>query len=236
MAIEKVRENIITVTLNGSKLSGRPGITILELAQENGVDIPTLCYRPELSLIGACRICVVEVEGSRTLVASCHTPIAPDMVIFTHSPKVLETRKVIVELLLASHPDACLVCEKANLCELRQLAADLGVGLPRFRVKKRYYPLEDISPYIVRDLTKCILCRRCVRACREIKKANVFGIAYRGFHCKVVVDLDQPLDKDACRSCDVCIPLCPVGALSKREEKRLAKKGHPLILRSNGGE
>jgi NADP-reducing hydrogenase subunit HndD len=206
-------------------------MTILELARENGIDIPTLCYHSELSPIGACRICSVEVEGARTLVASCHTPIAPGMVIHTHSPKVLQARKSIIELLLASHPDACLVCDKANLCELRKLAADLGVGLPRFRIRKRYYPLEDISPYIVRDLTKCILCQRCVRACREIKKQDVFAIAYRGFDSKVVVDQDQPLDKEVCRDCDVCVSLCPVGALTKREEVSAPKRGIPLIMR-----
>ncbi len=194
-------------------------MTILELARENNVDIPTLCHHPELNPIGACRICVVEVEGSRTLVASCHTPIAPNMVIYTHSPKVLEARKVIVELLLASHPDACLVCDKGNRCELRKIAADLEVGLPRFQIRKRYYPIEDVSPYIVRDLTKCILCQRCVRACREIKKAGILAIAYRGFDSKVVVDQDEALDKAVCQSCDVCISLCPVGALAKKERR-----------------
>ena len=150
----------ITITINGSQVSGRQGMTILEVAQENGVDIPTLCYHQKLSPIGACRICVVEVEGSRTLVASCHTPIAPGMVIQTHSPQVLETRRVLAELMLASHPDACIVCDKANICELRKIATDLEIGLPRFRLRKHYYPIEDENPYIIRDMSKCILCRR----------------------------------------------------------------------------
>ncbi len=220
----------ITVTINGSRVSSHDRMTILEVAQENGIDIPTLCHSPELTPIGACRICIVEVEDSRTLVASCHTPIAPDMVIHTHSPKVIEARKVIVELLLASHPDSCLVCDKANICELRQIAADLEVGLPRFRSRKRYYPIEDVSPYIVRDLSKCILCRRCIRACSEIAKQNVFGIAYRGFDSKLVVDLDEPLDKEVCRDCGVCIPFCPTGALSKPIQTRERKTGKPLVI------
>lgn len=223
--------DVIPVTLNSTRLSARPGMTILELAQENGVDIPTLCYKPELTPIGVCRLCVVEVEGSRTLVASCHTPVAPNMVIHTHSPKVVKTRQMIVELILASHPDVCLVCDKANLCELRKIATDLGIGLPRFRTKKHYHPLEDVSPYIVRDLDKCILCRRCLKACHEIKKADVFAIAYRGFDSKVVVDQDQPLNKVVCQSCDVCISLCPVGALIRREERFKEKKGPPLIIK-----
>jgi len=220
----------VTVTMDGSQASGREGMTILELAQENGIDIPTLCYRPELPPVGACRICVVEVEGSRTLVGSCHTPITQGMVTYTHSPKVLETRRIVVELLLASHCGTCFVCEKANVCELRKIAADLEVGLPRFQMRKRYYPIEDISPYVQRDLSKCILCRRCVRACRDIARQDVFAIAYRGFSSKVVVDFDQPLDKDVCRDCDVCISFCPTGALSKPGHIGEEKKGKPLIV------
>jgi NADH dehydrogenase/NADH:ubiquinone oxidoreductase subunit G len=222
----------ITLTINGSQLAGHEGMTILEVARENGIDIPTLCYHEKLTPIGACRLCVVEVEGSRTLVASCHTPITEGMVIHTHSPKVIETRKTIVELLLASHPDSCLVCDKANICELRKIAADLEIGLPRFRLRKHYYPIEDVSPYVIRDMSKCILCRRCVRGCNEIAKQNVFSIAYRGFDSKVVVDLDEPLDKNVCRDCDVCISLCPTGALSKVTERREEKKGKPLVIKT----
>ncbi len=220
----------IKLTINDKEMSARQGMTILEVAQENNIDIPTLCHIPDLTPTGACRICVVEVGGSRTLVGACHTPVSQGMVIYTHSPKVLETRRVIVELLLASHCGNCFMCEKANLCELRKIAADLGVGIPRFQVKKRYYPIEDISPYIQRDLSKCIICRRCVRACNEIAKQNVFSIAYRGFNSKVVVDNDQQLNKEVCRDCDVCIPLCPTGALSKPRKLSEEKKGKPLVI------
>ncbi len=222
----------VIVTIDGSQVSGSEGMTILDLAQENGIEIPTLCHIPELPPTGACRVCIVEVEGSRTLVGSCHTPITQGMVIYTRSPKVLETRKVIVELLLASHCGSCFMCEKANMCELRKIAADLEVGLPRFLTKKRYYPIEDVSPYIKRDLSKCILCRRCVRACNEIAKQNVFGIAYRGFDSKIVVDFDQPIDKEVCRDCGICIPLCPTGALSKPVGAREEKQGKPLVIKS----
>ena len=221
----------IAITINGSQLSGREGMTILEVAQDNGIDIPTLCYISELPPMGACRLCIVEVEGSKTLVGSCYTPATEGMVIHTHSPRVLETRRIIVELLLASHCGSCFMCDKANMCQLRKIAADLDVGLPRFRVRKRYYPIEDVSPYIQRDLTKCILCRRCVRACSEIAKQNVFAIAYRGFDSKVVVKFDEPIDTEVCRDCDVCISFCPTGALSKVKKLGETKTGKSLIIR-----
>jgi NADH dehydrogenase/NADH:ubiquinone oxidoreductase subunit G len=122
------------------------------------------------------------------------------------------------------------MCDKANICELRKIAADLEVGLPRFQTRKNYYPLEDISPYIVRDLTKCIMCRRCARACSEVAGHNVFAIAYRGFDAKIVVDFDQPIDKEVCRDCGVCISFCPTGALGKSREAKEVKRGKPLII------
>ena len=222
----------IALTMNGAPVSGREGMTILEVARENCIDIPTLCYLEDLPPVGACRICVVEVEGSRTLVGSCHTPITEGMVIHTHSPKVLGVRKILVELMLASHPDNCLVCDEANRCELRKLAADLDIGMPRFRMRKHYYPVEDENPSIIRDMSKCILCRRCVAACQNIKGERMFSIAYRGFDSKVVYGLDQPVgSKEACRDCDTCISLCPTGALSKPIRIGEEKTGKVLFVK-----
>ena len=232
-ALESRKMGEITLTINGSEVTAHEGMTILEVAQENGTDIPTLCYWKDLSPTGACRVCVVEVEGSRTLVASCHTPVTPGMTIHTHSPKVLEARKVIVELLLASHPDSCLVCDKANVCELRNVATDLEIGLPRFRLRKHYYPIEDVSPYVVRDMSKCILCRRCIKACNETAKQYVYAIGYRAFDSKVVVDLDEPLDKDVCRDCYACIPVCPTGALCKAIGVGEERRGNPFLGMGN---
>jgi len=222
---------MVAVTLNGVQVEAAPGVTILELARQHGIDIPTLCHHPELSPLGACRLCLVEVQGSRTLVASCHTPISPNMVITTDSPKVLKARRMVVELLLASHSGNCWACDKANLCELRQIAASLGVGFPSYELPKHYYPLEDGNPYVVRDLSKCILCRRCVRACKELKGAGVLAVAYRGYETKITVDQDRPLDKSVCKDCDICVSVCPAGALVKAESRFAAeRKGRPLLV------
>jgi NADH dehydrogenase/NADH:ubiquinone oxidoreductase subunit G len=222
----------IGLTINGTPVSGEEGTTILEVARENGIDIPTLCYHKDLPPLGACRLCVVEVEGSRTLVGSCHTPITEGMVIHTHSPKVLETRRMLVELMLASHPDNCLVCDEANRCELRKIAAELDIGLPRFRIRRHYYPVEDENPYIIRDMSKCILCRRCIAACQNIKGKKMFSVAYRGFNSKVIWGLDQPLgSEEACRDCDVCVSLCPTGALSKPSKIGKGKTGPVLFVK-----
>jgi NADH dehydrogenase/NADH:ubiquinone oxidoreductase subunit G len=226
-------EKKMNLTIDGTPVSGRPGQTILEAAKEHDIYIPTLCYIEDLSPIGACRLCVVEVEGSRTLVGSCHTPIGEGMVIQTHSPKVLDARRIMVELMLASHPDTCLICEKANMCELRRIAADLEVGLPRFHTRKHFYPMEIENPHIIRDMSKCVQCRRCVIGCRDARGRPLFSMAYRGFDSKVVFGCDQSVDEMAeCPDCNACIALCPSGALRRpitlgeeRAERALIVKG-----------
>jgi NADH dehydrogenase/NADH:ubiquinone oxidoreductase subunit G len=221
----------IALTMNGVLFSGREGMTILEVARENGIHIPTLCYLEDLPPFGACRLCVVEVEGSRTLVGSCHTPITEGMVVHTQTPKVIEARRILVELMLASHPDSCLVCDTANRCELRKIAADLDIGLPRFRIRKHYYPVEDQNPHVIRDMSKCIMCHRCVAACLNIKGDAMFSVAYRGFNSKVIYGLDQPVgSEEACHDCDICVSLCPTGALTKPTPIGEKKEGPALFV------
>jgi NADH dehydrogenase/NADH:ubiquinone oxidoreductase subunit G len=210
----------IRLMINGVEVKGKEGSTILDVANEAGIRIPTLCHSPDLRPVGGCRICVVEVEGFPRLVASCHTPIAQGMVIQTHSAKVVGARKAILELLLAAHTGPCVTDGEAKTCELHHLAAELEVGPPRFRVRSpRYHDPEEVSPYVRRDMSKCILCTRCIRACSEIAKKDVFSMAYRGFNSKVVVDCDVPLNKEVCKDCGICIEYCPTTALTK------AKKG-----------
>ena len=208
--------NEIKIRIDGREASSREGMTILEAAKLVGIEIPTLCYHQDLAPSGNCRVCVVEVEGARTLVGACHTPVGNGMVIHTRSPKVLAARKATVELLMAGHTGECVADEHTHKCDLRKLADLLEGGAPRFLMRKpRWYPVEELNPYVLRDMSKCILCRKCIGACWEIAKKNVYGIAYRGFASKVVVDFDDPLTTEICRDCGICIDYCPTGALSK---------------------
>lgn len=206
--------------INGIEIKVKAGTTILEAARQAGFEVPTLCHHPELTPSGNCRICVVEVEGSPRLVASCHTPLSEGMVIQTHSDKVLAARRAVVELLLTAHTGPCVNDSRASACELHKLAAELEVGPPRFQVQApRFYPVEHDSPYVRRDMSRCILCRRCVRACREVAKKGILSMAYRGFQSKVVFGADDPLNSEQCKDCGVCIEFCPTSALSKPVEE-----------------
>jgi len=204
----------VSIVVDGREVSGRRGMTILEIAKQMGIEIPTLCRIPGLTPSGSCRICTVEVEGSARLVGSCHTPIAEGMVVHTRSPRVLKARKAIVELLFAGHTGPCVKDSVVEACQLHIIAADLEVGPPRFPLgRPRFYPMENISPYVRRDLSKCILCYRCIKACSEIAGKNVYSMAYRGFASKIVVDCDVPLNKEVCKDCGICIDYCPTSAL-----------------------
>jgi len=208
--------NEVKIQIDGREANAREGMTILEAAKLVGIEIPTLCYHQDLAPSGNCRVCVVEVERARTLVGSCHTPVAAGMIIHTRSPKVLTARKATVELLMAGHTGECVTDESTHKCDLRKLADLLEGGAPRFLMRKpRWYPVEERNPYVRRDMSKCILCRKCIGACWQIAKKNVYGIAYRGFASKVVVDFDDPLTTEICRDCGICIDYCPTGALGK---------------------
>ncbi len=198
-------------------MSGHSGMTILELARESGINIPTLCYDPYLNPSGACRVCLVENANTGALLASCVTPIARGMVINTSSPKVLQRRTVIVKLMLASHPDSCLVCDKGNRCQLRQIAADLGIGLVDYQRIPQKGAIEEVNPFIERDLSKCILCAKCIRADHELVVEGAIDYLNRGFITKPATLHDEPLEKSECTFCGTCVALCPTGALMEKE-------------------
>lgn len=207
----------ITITLNGREVSGHSGMTVLELARESGVHIPTLCHDPLLTSIGACRICLVEEERSGRLLASCVTPIAPGMVINTAAPRVVESRRLIVNLILASHPNSCLVCDKGNRCQLRQIASDLSIGVVEFPKMPWSATIEEVNPFIERDLSKCILCAKCIRACKELVVEGAIDYIDRGFVSKPATLNNMPLENSDCTFCGTCVALCPTGALMEKE-------------------
>ena len=205
----------VNASIDGKKVRVRDGTTILQAAEANGITIPTLCHIKDQLPAGVCRVCVVEVDGSRTLVGSCHTPLSEGMVIHTASPKVTAARKVIVELMLTGHTGDCVIDTNAENCKLHNLASDYEVGAPRFNVNApRFYLAEESNPYVRRNMSKCILCRKCVLACSAIAHKNILGLAYRGFKSKVVTGSDGPLTSEVCRDCGICIEHCPTGALS----------------------
>ncbi len=207
----------ITITLDGREVSGYPGMTVLELAKESGVEIPTLCHDDQLVSTGACRICLVENEQNGALLASCVTPIASGMVINTHSPRVIERRKTIVKLMLTSHPDSCLVCDKGNRCQLRQIASDLGIGLVELQRIPQMASIEEVNPFLERDLSKCILCAKCIRACQELVVEGAIDYFRRGFATTPATLDNVPLEESECTFCGMCVALCPTGALMEKD-------------------
>jgi NADH:ubiquinone oxidoreductase subunit E/NAD-dependent dihydropyrimidine dehydrogenase PreA subunit len=221
--------DILRLQVDGEEVEASEGMTILQAAEKAGISIPTLCHHKDFVPTGACRICVVELEGSNRLVAACHTPAADGMILRTRSPKVLRARKATIELLLASHTGPCVLDSRAARCDLHRIASDLEVGHPRFGIKRpRAYPIENVSPYVHRDLSKCILCSRCISACSEIAGKGVFAAGYRAFTSKVIVDNDIPLNKDVCRDCYLCVEYCPTTALSKAKDTGDKQRGRKM--------
>jgi len=206
----------ITITLDGVEVSGYSGTTILDLARESGVDIPTLCHDRYLAPTGACRLCIVEDESSGTLLASCVSPIRPGMVINTQSPRVMERRKLLVQLMLASHPDSCLVCDKGNQCQLRELGAEMGIGLVELQRIPRLAATQEVNPFIERDLSRCILCAKCIRADQELVVEGAIDYIGRGFAAKPATLNDMPLENSECTFCGTCVAHCPTGALMEK--------------------
>ncbi|MCL2039086.1 MAG: NADH-dependent [FeFe] hydrogenase, group A6 [Bacteroidetes bacterium] len=207
---------MIELTINKKKVRVEKGITILYAAKQNGIHIPTLCYMEGVHKFGSCRICSVEVEGARTLQVACMTEARDGMVVHTNSKKVLKARKVLYELMLSDHSKNCLSCNRNQSCELQQLGETLCVSENRFHTSSIREQI-DISPSITRDLSKCILCRRCVTACKNIQEIGVLGAQNRGFDTVIAPAMDKPLNDAKCSFCGQCVVVCPVGALKETD-------------------
>jgi len=203
----------INLEVNGRLIEAEKGETILSALNRNGLHVPTICSMKGFTPTGACRMCVVEVEGRDNLVPSCSFPIEGPLKIRTHSPRVLRARKTNVELLLSNHPDDCLYCERNGSCELQSLAEDLNIRERRIPGQKSPYKLDRSSPAIVRDQAKCILCGRCVRICEELMATSTLDFAQRGNELHIATTLDKPLNFSNCTACGQCLIACPTGAL-----------------------
>jgi len=246
------------VLINGHEFAFFPGETLLQVARRNGVEIPTLCYMKNAAPTGACRICLVEVEGAKALVASCATPAAPKMVVRTETPRVVRARRMNLELLLSSGHHNCLVqdldmdswtdfqlkamspkehedlCPAYGNCRLQELAIKDQIKTNRFPPTDPGHPIENVNPFIVRDLSRCILCGRCVQACNEVQVNNAISFGYRGKHSKIVARGDRALKDSDCVFCGECVQACPVGALVTKQdfESRTSVKGETQLVRT----
>jgi NADH-quinone oxidoreductase subunit G/NADP-reducing hydrogenase subunit HndD len=206
---------VVTIEVNGRTVDAQDGETILSAVKRAGVAIPTLCHYEGLPPSGACRMCVVDVEGQRGLVPSCAYPVAPGMKVRTHSARAVDARTTLVELLLANHPDDCLYCSRSGDCQLQSIAQQLGVRRRRYFGGRTHARKDVASPSIVRDPAKCILCGKCVRVCEEIQTVGAIEFIGRGSRAHIGPAFDEGLNVSSCVNCGQCVAVCPTGALAE---------------------
>ena len=209
---------MVHLKINNIPVEVKEGSTILEAAKVAGINIPTLCYLKEINEIGACRICVCEVKGARSLVAACVYPVNEGMEVFTNTEKVRKSRKTTLELLLSDHKKECLSCVRSTNCELQKLSNEYGCDENRFEGVRSEYEEDNSTSYLVRDNEKCILCRRCVAVCKKVQEVAVIAPSRRGFNTHIACAFESDLNDAPCVACGQCVAVCPTGALREREE------------------
>ena len=213
-----MEQNMVTLKINDIPVTVPEGTSVLEAARSAGIKVPSLCYLKGVNEIGACRICVVEVKGAKSLVASCVYPVSEGMEVQTNTEKVRHSRQLTLELILSNHRMDCLTCARNAHCELRELAAELGIDAVRYANDELLPRIEDSAPHLVRDNSKCVLCRRCTAVCRTTQEVGVIGPNDRGFATHIGCAFDRDLAEVDCVSCGQCIVACPTGALSEKDD------------------
>ena len=208
---------MIKINIDGREIEVEEGITVLQAARKAKIDIPTLCFLKDINSAGDCRMCIVEIEGRRGLVPSCNTIVEEGMKIKTNTPQINESRKVILDLILSSHNRTCLTCIRNGNCELQILAEKFGMGEIEYPGKEVEQHIDDLSPSIVRDASKCIMCKRCVATCKNVQKITAIDVAGRGFKSHISTINEKSLNDVNCTNCGQCIQSCPVGALREKE-------------------
>lgn len=207
----------IAITIDGRQVRAPAGATVLDAARAAGIYIPTLCMDDLLKPYGACRLCLVSVEGLPYPASSCTTPVEEGMVVRTSTPAVDKARRLALDLIVADHPLECLTCRKNGRCELQKVAAYMGVTGSRLRATRRQVAQDSTNPFYDRDMAKCIMCGRCVRACDEIRAVHAIDYIGRSFQAKIGTAMDRAIISSNCESCGQCVDTCPVGALVDRQ-------------------
>ena len=213
-----MEQKMVNLKIDNIPVSVPAGTSVLEAARNAGIRIPSLCFLKDINEIGACRICVVEVKGAKSLVASCVYPVSEGMEVFTNTEKVRHSRQLTLELILSNHRMDCLTCARSGRCELQDLARDLGIDAVRYAADGLVPQIEDSAPHLIRDNSKCVLCRRCTAVCRKSQEVGVIGCNDRGFATHVGCAFDRDLNEVDCVSCGQCIVACPTGALQEKDD------------------
>ena len=213
-----MEEKLITLTIDGTEVKVKEGATILDAARQANIDIPTLCFLKEINEMGDCRMCIVEVEGRKGFATSCIQRAEEGMVVHTHTPAVLEARRMVLDLIISNHAKDCLTCTRSGNCELQNLAIKFNVLNIEYEGERTKHKVDDKSPAIVRDFNKCILCRRCVGACKNVQEIGAIDCINRGFESCVSTAGDHSLADVDCTYCGQCIEACPTGALHEKDD------------------